>query len=126
MYTATVAVAARSAGTRRALSRYVRPHFGAYSPDGTRSVRLPPALYDLWVALTDRPNETIPYLALTQAFWPSACAEDPVTTRVYVGRLRTLLVQVGWPAGSLEVVWGQGVIFHPPERRVIDTKLTRF
>lgn len=116
----------RVAGTARPLSRYVRPRFGAYSPDLTRSIRLPPVLYDLWVALTTTPHETIPYLTLTQAFWPSACAEDPVTTRVYVGRLRSLLMLVGWPASCLEVVWGQGVMFHPPKRRGTVTKLTRF
>ncbi len=118
MYTTmTLTRPVRSAGPRRDLSPFVCPNYGAYSPDLTRTIQLPPTLRALWVAFTDRPNEVIPYFALTQAFWPSACAEDPATVRLYTGRLRALLVQIGWPSGCLEVVWGSGVKFHSPKAR---------
>lgn len=104
-----------SAGDGRAASPYVcRSIYGAYSPDRARSVRLPPTLYDLWVVLTDHPNETVTYAALARALWQAAVVADADLIRAHVARLRRLLVQVGWPSACLEVVWGRGVVFHPP------------
>lgn len=104
----------RSAGNERALSPYVRLHFGAYSPDRSRYIQLPPLVYTLWVVLTDHPNEVVSYLDLTQALWPQSLAAEPDLVRDHVGRLRKLLVMVGWPAGCLYVVRDQGVEFRPP------------
>lgn len=101
-------------GSGRALSSYVRPDYGAFSPDGSRSVKLPTTLLLLWVALTDHPNQVIPYATLARALWPDAVVVDTDLVRAHVGRLRALLVQVGWPSACLEVVWGRGVVFHAP------------
>lgn len=110
----SVPLAVRSTGDGRRPSRYVFLDYGAFSPDLTRCIKLPPTLYKLWVVLTDRPNQVVSYLDLTQAYWPDTGVSDPETTLVHVGRLKRLLAQIDWPPGTLEVVWGRGVMFRLP------------
>lgn len=111
-------LSARPAGDGRTPSVYVVPGYGATSPDLTRRVKLPPTLCDLWVALSESPGQTLTYLTLTRALWPQASVADPGLVRAHVGRLRALLVQVGWPPSCLEVVWGRGVMFHAPDKTI--------
>ncbi len=108
-----ILVMACSAGNERAAS-YVRPAYGAYSPDGSQSIKLPPTLYHLWVTLTATPHQTVTYYALTRALWPQATVADPELVLAHVRRLRALLARIGWPSDTLEVVWGRGVMFRAP------------
>jgi DNA-binding response OmpR family regulator len=102
------------AGNGTAASLYVRPSYGAYSPDRAQSIKLPPTLYHLWAALTASPDQPLTYYALTRTLWPQATVADPELVLAHVRRLRALLESVGWPPGTLEVVWGRGVMFRAP------------
>lgn len=102
----------RLAGNERA--PYVASDYGAYAPDLTRSVKLSPTLERLWAVLCGHPNQTVSYLALTRAFWPSAAVAAPRTVQGHLWRLRAKLVEAGWPADCLETVEGRGVRFRPP------------
>ena len=102
-----------SAGDGRAPT-FVASDYGAHSPDLKRSVKLPKTLENLWAVLCDHPNQTVSYLTLTRAFWPSAVVASPRTVQGHLWRLRVLLTEAGWPSDCLETVEGRGVRFRPP------------